>query len=245
MTRDKKSVAVIICLCVVVYGTGLLSLRANPDVFGNVPLSLHRQVLVLLFLTLSLSSLVMLLFKEWGRKIFLGANALLCLYLSWIGMRFAAQDVLPFILLNIVVLLFFSQGKIKLAFARKWEYARKSVLIVDDDEGIIKTVKGILLPNGFSVLTAVSGEKGIQVAKRQKPDLIILDVILPGIKGREVCATLKQAEETKNIPVLFLTAKDSMDDIHAELAAGATSHLTKPVHAKTLLAEVRRIFEQH
>ncbi|MFA5261860.1 MAG: response regulator [Candidatus Omnitrophota bacterium] len=245
MTRDKKFVAVISCLFTIVYGTAMLSFLANPAIFGNAPFPLHRQVLVASFLILTLASLVMLLFKEWGRKLFLGVNAFLCLYLAGIGLRFSAGAVLPFILFNIIVFLFFSQAKVKLEFARKWEYARKSVLIVDDDEGIIKTVKGILLPNGFSVLTAVSGEKGIQIAKLQKPDLIILDVILPGIKGREVCATLKQADETKNIPVVFLTAKDSMDDIHAEMAAGATSHLTKPVHAKTLLAEVRRIFEQH
>ena len=245
MTRYKKSVSLIICLFFVLYGTAMLSFLANPDAFGIIPFSLHRHMLVFLFFVLSLASLVMLLFKEWGRKLFLGANALVFLYLAGVGLGFAAGEVLPFILLNIIGLLFFSQAKVKLEFSRKWEYARKSVLVVDDDEGMIKTVKGILLPSGFSVLTATSGEKGIQIAKLQKPDLIILDVILPGIKGREVCATLKQSDETKNIPVLFLTAKDSLDDIHAEMAAGAVSHLTKPVHAKTLLAEVRRIIEQY
>ena len=68
---------------------------------------------------------------------------------------------------------------------------RLKVLIVDDDEGILKTVQRILLPNGYSVLTAVTGERGLQIAKLQKPDLIILDVLLPGMKGREVCAMLK------------------------------------------------------
>ena len=245
MTRYKKSIAVIICLFVVFYGAAIMSFLVNPDAFGNVPAPLHHRVLVFLFFVMTLASLVMLMFKEWGRKLFLGANVLLCLYLAGIGLGVALGQVLPFILLNIIALLFFSQAKVKLEFERKWEYARKSVLVVDDDEGMIKTVKGILLPNGFSVLTATSGEKGIQIAKLQQPDLIILDVILPGIKGREVCATLKQEEATKNIPVLFLTAKDSLDDIHAEMAAGAVSHLTKPVHAKTLLAEVRRIFEQY
>ncbi len=244
MTRDKRSAAVIISLCVVMYGTALLSFLANPDMFGDVPFPLHRQVVVFLFFTLSLVSLVMLLFKEWSRKIFLGGNALLCIYLAAGGLALAPGEAVPFILFNILMLLFFIQDKIKLVFDRKWKYARKSVLVVDDDEGLVKAVKGILLPNGLSVLTATSGEKGIQIAKLQKPDLIILDVILPGIKGREVCATLKQDEATKDIPVLFLTAKDSLYDIHAEMAAGAVSHLTKPVHAKTLLAEVRRIFEQ-
>ena len=81
----------------------------------------------------------------------------------------------------------------------------------------------------------------MQIARVQKPDLIILDVILPGIKGREVCAILTEDEETREIPIVFLTAKDSPDDIDAEMAAGATSHLAKPVDAKALLSEIKRI----
>jgi DNA-binding response OmpR family regulator len=102
-------------------------------------------------------------------------------------------------------------------------------------------IQKILLPKGYSVLAAQTGEKGIQVAKLQKPDLIILDVILPGIKGRDVCVRLKEDEETKSIPVIFLTAKDSPDDIKAELATGGLTHLTKPVHARTLIAEIKKV----
>jgi CheY-like chemotaxis protein len=90
-------------------------------------------------------------------------------------------------------------------------------------------------------LTATSGEKGIQIARLQKPDLIILDVILPGVKGREVCQRLKDDDETGRIPVIFLTAKDSEDDIRAEKAVGAVTHITKPVNAKMLLSEVKKI----
>ena len=74
---------------------------------------------------------------------------------------------------------------------------------MDDDEGLQKTLQQILLTNGYSVLTATTGEKGLQVAKLQKPDLILLDVILPGIKGREVCVKLKDDPVTINIPVIF------------------------------------------
>ena len=114
-------------------------------------------------------------------------------------------------------------------------------MIVDDDEGFQKIIKHILLPAGYSVLTATTGERGLQTAKNQKPDLILLDVILPGVKGRELCSMLKSDSETKDIPVIFLTAKDSPDDIDAEIAAGAISHLTKPVDGKLLLGEIKKI----
>ena len=114
------------------------------------------------------------------------------------------------------------------------------VLVVDDDETLQKTVRAILLDNGYAVLTASTGESGIEIAKKQKPNLVLLDVILPKMKGREVCRNLKEDEETKNIPVIFLTAKDSADDKKAELEAGAITHLTKPVNAKELLATIEQ-----
>ena len=137
--------------------------------------------------------------------------------------------------MNIVVFLYFSQTKIKLQFHSgkfdKW----RSILVVDDDETIIKTVRPILISHGCSVLTASSGEGGLQIALTQKPDLIVLDVILPGIKGREVCKKLKEDERTKDIPIVFLTAKNSPEDIQAEMDVGAEAHLTKPVNAKALI----------
>ena len=117
----------------------------------------------------------------------------------------------------------------------------KSILIIDDDESIIKTVRAILISKGYAVLTADSGESGLMIAKNQKPDLILLDVILPGIKGRDVCKKLKEETETKNIPVVFLTSKDSEDDIQAEKALGAQEHLTKPVNAQVLISTIYNI----
>ena len=119
----------------------------------------------------------------------------------------------------------------------------KSVLVIDDDETLIRTVRPILISQGYAVLAANSGELGLEIAKQQKPDLVILDVILPGIKGREVCKALKEDNETKDIPVIFLTAKDSPDDIQAEMALGAQTHLTKPVGAKVLIATVRKVLK--
>lgn len=120
---------------------------------------------------------------------------------------------------------------------------RTCVLVIDDDPVFLRTLQKVLLNNGYSVLTAATGEQGLQVAKLQAPDLILLDVILPGIKGREVCSILKESDQTKNIPVIFLTAKNSPDDVDAEMAAGGTSHLTKPVNTKLLLIEIKNALQ--
>jgi len=117
-------------------------------------------------------------------------------------------------------------------------------LVVDDDETVVKTIRPLLINHGYSVLTANNGETGLEIARTQKPDLIILDVILPGIKGREVCHELKSDPKTRNIPVIFLTAKDSPDDEAAELQAGALAHLVKPVDHKELLATLDRILRK-
>ena len=117
----------------------------------------------------------------------------------------------------------------------------KKILVVDDDRGFLKMVRAHLMNHGFAVLTADTGEKGIQLAQKKSPDLIMLDVLLPGIKGREVCVKLKQDTKTSQIPVMFLTAKDSADDVRAEMAVGAVTHLTKPVDFKKLILEIKNI----
>ena len=119
----------------------------------------------------------------------------------------------------------------------------KTILVVDDDKGIIKLLESALQEKGFEVFSAGTGEGGLQIAQNKKVDLILLDVILPGIKGRQVCAQLKANEQTKHIPVVFLTAKDSPDDIKAELEAGAIAHITKPIDLKTLIPKLMEVFE--
>ena len=120
----------------------------------------------------------------------------------------------------------------------------KNVLIIDDDRGHLKMLTSDLENSGYKVMTAPDGEAGLKIAKTKKPDLIILDVLLPGMKGRQVCVKLKEDNLTKDIPVIFLTAKDSPDDVLAEIQVGAVGHLTKPVNSKKLLIEVRNILGQ-
>lgn len=198
-------------------------------------------VLTLLYVVLFFLAIFVVQLKEWARQLLVLMNTGMCVYLVVLSRQFPDFVQPSYIFMHIMAVVFFIQSSIKLYFRKDWASSRKSILIVDDDHGVLKTVQGILLANGFSVLTAMTGEKGVQIAKLQRPDLILLDVILPGIKGREVCTRLKEDASSRDIPVIFLTAKDSDDDIKAEKKVGGISHLTKPVNAKTLLAEIRKI----
>ncbi len=117
----------------------------------------------------------------------------------------------------------------------------KKILLVDDDPGVHVVTVPILSKAGYAVVSAKTGEQGLQFALNERPDLIILDVIMPGIKGRELCAKLKAYQVLAPIPIVFLTSKDSEDDVEAEMQAGAVAHLTKPVNVTELLEKVKGI----
>jgi len=114
----------------------------------------------------------------------------------------------------------------------------KKILLVVDDPGMHLIVVPILSKAGYTVLSAKNGEQALHLALNERPDLILLDVIMPGIKGRDLCKKIKAYDVIKNIAVIFLTAKNSEDDIQAELDAGAVTHLTKPVNPMELLKTV-------
>jgi twitching motility two-component system response regulator PilH len=237
---DKKvyDVKIIGCGLSVLYATSFLIFVK----FLSIPgLQINTLFYIILFGVMLIGSLAVITLKEWGRKVIIIMNAVMFLCIS---ARYIPKiDIIPlaYICMNVIVFLYFSQAKIKMQFhSRKFD-TWHSILVVDDDESIIKLLRPILISSGYSVLTADTGEAGLQVAAAQHPDLIILDVILPGIKGREVCKKLKENDKTKDIPVVFLTAKDSPEDIQAEMDAGAEAHLTKPVNAKSLIETIQKI----
>lgn|SRR3989338_9079168 len=117
----------------------------------------------------------------------------------------------------------------------------KCILAIDDEEILLKTVKDILGSHGYKVLLAQSGEEGLEIARKEKPDLVILDILMPGMKGREVCKRLKEDKRTQDIPVIFLTAKESADDITAEWELGAAAHLIKPVKPEPFIRTIDNI----
>jgi len=122
--------------------------------------------------------------------------------------------------------------------------AKENILIVDDEEDVLELVRFNLEKNGYKTETAVSGEEALKKAKAKRPDLIILDLMLPGIDGLEVCKNLKSDTKTENIPVIMLTARSEETDIVTGLELGAQDYITKPFSPKILIARVRRILQK-
>ncbi len=120
--------------------------------------------------------------------------------------------------------------------------AKKLILAIDDEKDILKLVQYNLEREGHQVLCAKSGEEGLELARAKKPDLILLDLMLPGMDGLEVCKVLRSNKETRHIPVLMLTAKSSEVDQVLGLELGASDYITKPFSVKVLSARVKNAF---
>ena len=122
--------------------------------------------------------------------------------------------------------------------------AKRKVLVVDDEPSIAKILRKQLEVAGFEVTVAVDGEDGLAKVREWKPELVLLDVMLPKINGHEVCKTLKADPELKGIPVIMLTAKTQRQDQDLAQQQGADAFLTKPFQLAELLAKVRGLLGQ-
>ena len=122
--------------------------------------------------------------------------------------------------------------------------ANERILIVDDEEDVLELVRYNLDRSGYQIETAASGEEALSKARKNSPDLIILDLMLPGIDGLEVCKKLKSDLKTEHIPIVMLTAKGDEADIVTGLELGAEDYVTKPFSPKILIARVRRILHR-
>jgi len=122
--------------------------------------------------------------------------------------------------------------------------ANEKILIVDDEEDVLELVRYNLDRSGYHIETASSGEEALSKARKSMPELIILDLMLPGIDGLEVCKKLKGDVKTEHIPVVMLTAKGDESDIVTGLELGAEDYITKPFSPKVLIARVRRILHR-
>ncbi len=119
---------------------------------------------------------------------------------------------------------------------------RKSkILIVDDDPIALETMAAILEIRDYEVLMAPSGLEGISKARREKPDLIIMDVTMPGLDGFATCKMIRENEEIKGIPVILLTGKGMMGDVEKGFAAGASDYMIKPVDWDGLLLKIKKL----
>ena len=118
------------------------------------------------------------------------------------------------------------------------------ILIVDDEKNIVETIKYNLDKAGFRTLTASDGKRALELAQREMPDLITLDVMIPEMDGWEVCRLLRQDLRTKQIPVIMLTVKGEETDKIVGLELGADDYLTKPFSPKELVARIKAILRR-
>ena len=118
---------------------------------------------------------------------------------------------------------------------------KEHILIVEDDEAIVRLLRRGLTYEGYQVEAALDGETGLSMAREHHPDLVILDLMLPGIDGLEVCQRLRGGS---NVPILMLTAKDTIQDRVQGLDAGADDYLVKPFELDEVLARVRALLRR-
>jgi len=115
----------------------------------------------------------------------------------------------------------------------------KTILVIEDDEEIIGLLRFNLENHGYRVMTADEGNKGLDFAKKLKPDLILLDIMLPGIDGYEVCRSLRAHEGMEDIPIIMITARSEEFDVVLGLELGADDYVTKPFSIRELLSRIK------
>ena len=115
---------------------------------------------------------------------------------------------------------------------------KKKILVIEDEPHISNLVKFILEKNGFEVLQAFIGQEGLAIAKKEKPNLIILDVMMPNMDGFKVANILTKNKETRNIPIVMLSSAAQFKDKMKGIESGAVDYITKPFDKEELIAKV-------
>lgn len=118
---------------------------------------------------------------------------------------------------------------------------KKKILIVEDEEDIALSIKARLELDNLKVILAKDGKEGVEKARSDKPDLIIMDVMMPLVNGFDACQVIKGEQKTKNIPVLILTALPNVDDAEKAFKSGASDFINKPFTNERLMAKVHKL----
>lgn len=121
---------------------------------------------------------------------------------------------------------------------------KKTILVVDDERDIVGLIDYNLTKAGFSVLREYDGDAALSAARRSRPDLVILDLMLPGIDGVDVCKRLKSSDPTRDIPIIMLTARTEEADMVLGLELGADDYVTKPFSPRVLVSRVRAVLRR-
>ena len=119
----------------------------------------------------------------------------------------------------------------------------KEILIVDDEPGVVVPIQFLMEQQGYRVMTAERGEDALDLIYQYKPDLVILDIMLPGIDGYEVCEIIRLNPDFRDVKIIFLTAKGRESEIAKGLALGADAYISKPFSNTTLVARVKELLE--
>lgn len=117
------------------------------------------------------------------------------------------------------------------------------ILVVDDSPTEVHVLKSMLEKNGFEVLSASSGEEGIEMAVKEQPSLILMDVVMPGMNGFQATRKLTKGAETASIPVIIVTTKDQQTDRVWGMRQGARDYITKPTQEADLVGKIRTALE--
>ncbi len=116
--------------------------------------------------------------------------------------------------------------------------SRKKILLIDDSETILM-MERMILGQGYDIVTAKDGRSGIEKALAEKPDLILLDVVMPNMDGFEVCRLLRAEEVTRVTPIVMVTTRGEADNMEAGFRSGCSDYITKPINGLELLAKVQ------
>ena len=120
----------------------------------------------------------------------------------------------------------------------------KEILIVDDEPGVVVPIQYLMEQQGYRVMIAERGEDALDLIYQYKPDLVLLDIMLPGIDGYEVCEIVRLNPDYRNVKIIFLTAKGREEEIAKGLALGADAYITKPYSNVELVAKVKELLEK-
>ena len=122
---------------------------------------------------------------------------------------------------------------------------KKKILVVDDEKDIVELISYNLEQEGFAVIKAYDGQMAWERVKTAKPDLVVLDLMIPGIHGLEVCKLIRRDATTQNLPIIMLTAKSDQVDKILGLELGADDYVTKPFNVRELIARIRAVLRRY
>lgn len=121
---------------------------------------------------------------------------------------------------------------------------KKRILIVEDEKELVELITFRLEGEGFHVLTAFDGVEALATVEKERPDLILLDILMPKMNGYEVCRRLKADERYRDIPIIYLTAKAQEEEMKAAIEMGADAYIAKPFEPADLIGTINKLIEE-